>query len=581
MRPLSRTAAGGAGRRLSGRSAAKDFISFIDFPRELCYDREKQSNRKEGLVLKHSAAHKGSFLEGAFILTVSTAFVKLAGLFFTFPIAHILGDEGMGVFYSAYDIYNMFAVLASAGLPVAVSRMISETLVDDNHDEAERIYQIAVRLFTAIGAFVAAFMFFFGDWLAARIGNPDAGLSIRVLAVTAFCAFVMSALRGYFQGHSIMTHTAISQVIEAFVKLFLGIALAVVAVKSGGGDSAASAAAITGVSVGAGLAVVFLLFRKRGFDKTVALTGKPVRSSTAIIKELFRIAIPVSLGASVMSVVNVIDNFIIMHLLQEGIRLGPVTLPGLDFGYVAAKGLNGVFGNAKKVFNFPSAFIVPFTVSILPVLTAAYTAKDRDGVRKNLTNCFKYSLMLALPAGVGMFILAHPIFKILYPSGNAEEGVPMLATFGVAVILYAVVSITGAILQAFGRVNLPLVSLTVGGIVKCVLTTVLVSIPALNIKGAPVATCCCYVVMIVMNLFFLRAYMKGCAGPILLNLLKTTGAAVLMGAAAHFLAIPLEALLGVRIGGLAAIALAGCVYVALIFLFRVVTLSELKTIRRR
>ena len=487
----------------------------------------------------------------------------------------------MGVFYSAYDIYNMFAVLASAGLPVAVSRMISETLVDDNHDEAERIYQIAVRLFTVIGAFIAAFMFLFGDWLAARIGNPDAGLSIKVLSVTAFCSFVMSALRGYFQGHSIMTHTAISQVIEAFVKLFLGIALAVVVVRAGGGDSPASAAAITGVSVGAGLAVVFLLFRKRGFDKSVTLSGKPVRSNTAIIKELFRIAIPVSLGASVMSVVNVIDNFIIMHLLQEGIHFGPAALPGLDFGYETAKGLNGVFGNAKKVFNFPSAFIVPFTVSILPVLTAAYTAKDREGVRKNLTNCFKYSLMLALPAGVGMFILAHPIFKILYPAGNAEEGVPMLATFGIAVILYAVVSITGAILQAFGKVNLPLVSLTVGGIVKCVLTTVLVSIPALNIKGAPIATCCCYVVMITMNLIFLREYMKGCAGPILLNVLKTTGAAVIMGAAAYFLAIPLEGFLGVRIGGLVAIAAAACVYGVLVFLFRVVTLDELKNMRKR
>jgi stage V sporulation protein B len=487
----------------------------------------------------------------------------------------------MGVFYSAYDIYNMFAVLASAGLPVAVSRMISETLVDDNHDEAERIYQIAVRLFTVIGAVIASFMFVFGDWLAARIGNPDAGLSIRVLAVTAFCAFVMSALRGYFQGHSIMTHTAISQVIEAFVKLLLGIALALVVVKAGASDSTASAAAITGVSVGAGLAVVFLLFRKRGFDKTVTLTGKPVRSNTAIIKELFRIAIPVSLGASVMSVVNVIDNFIIMHLLQEGIRIGPATLPGLNFGYAAAKGLNGVFGNAKKVFNFPSAFIVPFTVSILPVLTAAYTAKDREGVRKNLTNCFKYSLMLALPAGVGMFVLAHPIFKILYPAGNADEGVPMLATFGIAVILYAVVSITGAILQAFGRVNLPLVSLTVGGVVKCVLTTVLVSVPSLNIKGAPIATCCCYVVMIAMNLFFLREYMKGCAKPILVNVLKTTGAAVLMGAAAYFLAIPLEKFIGVRIGGLLAIAAAGCVYLALVFLFRIVTVEELKSMRRR
>ena len=157
----------------------------------------------------------------------------------------------------------------------------------------------------------------------------------------------------------------------------------------------------------------------------------------------------------------------------------------------------------------------------------------------------------------------------------------MLATFGIAVILYAVVSITGAILQAFGKVNLPLVSLTVGGIIKCVLTTVLVSVPALNIKGAPIATCVCYVVMITMNLIFLRDYMKGCAAPILGNVAKTAAAAVIMGAAAYFVNIPLGRLLGVRIGGLVSIAAAGCVYLALVFLFRVVTLCELKNMRRR
>ena len=486
----------------------------------------------------------------------------------------------MGVFYSAYDIYNMFAVLASAGLPVAVSRMISETLVSGNTDEAERIYTIAVRLFTAIGAGIAGFMFLFGNWLAAKIGNPDAGLSIRVLAVTAFCAFVMSALRGYFQGHSVMIYTAVSQVIEAVVKLVLGIALAIVVTRAGFGDSASSASAITGVSVGAALAVVYLLFRKRAYDKQVVPAGLAVRSNGAIVKELFRIAIPVSLGASVMSVVNVIDNFVIMHLLQEGITLGPLNLPGLAYGYEAAKSLNGVFGNAKKVFNFPSAFIVPFTVSILPVLTAAYTARDQEGVRKNMTNCFKFALLLALPAGVGMFVLARPIFRILYPLGNAEEGAPMLATFGIAVILYAVVSITGAILQAFGKVNLPLCSLTVGGVIKCILTTVLVSIPALNIKGAPIATCVCYVVMIAMNLFFLRHYLRGCAGPILWSVVRTVFAALVMGGAAYLFILPLEKLLGTRLGGLVSIAGAGCVYLGLIFVLKIVTPAELKSVRR-
>ena len=175
---------------------------------------------------------KGSFLESAFILTVSTAFVKLAGLLFTIPISNMLGGEGMGYFYAAYDIYNMLAVLASAGLPVAVSRMISETLVAGNTDEAERIYKVSTRIFTIIGAVIAFAMFFGADVFAAIIKSPNSGMSIRVLAVTAFCAFVMSSLRGYFQGHSIMTYTAVSQVIEALSKLILGCALAYVLLRT-------------------------------------------------------------------------------------------------------------------------------------------------------------------------------------------------------------------------------------------------------------------------------------------------------------------------------------------------------------
>ena len=124
-------------------------------------------------------------------------------------------------------------------------------------------------------------------------------------------------------------------------------------------------------------------------------------------------------------------------------------------------------------------------------------------------------------------------------------------------------------------------SLTAGGVIKCVLTTVLVSMPALNIKGAPIATCVCYVVMIAMNLIFLRPYMKGCARSILVNVAKTAAAAILMGGAAYLLAIPLESALGLKLGGMLAIVLAAAVYAVLIFVFKVVTVDELKSIRRR
>ncbi len=491
---------------------------------------------------------------------------------FTIPIANMLHGDGMGYFYAAYDIYNMLAVLASAGLPVAVSRMVSETLVSGNNAEAERIYKVSVRIFTVIGAVIAGVMFFGADILASLIKNPNAGMSIRALSITAFCAFLMSALRGYFQGHSIMKYTAVSQVIEAFSKLILGCLLAYVLLKSEYEYVGGSAGAILGVSIGATIATFYLLVQKKRMESVIPKCDLPVRTDRKIICELFRIAIPVSLGASVMSLVNLIDTTVIMRILQDG----------LGYTYERANWLYGVFGNAKKIFNFPSAFIVPFSVSILPVLTSAFTSHDREGVRSNMITCFKYALLLALPAGVGISVLSSPIMHIIYfnTPEEAAKGAPMLAIFGIAVILYSIVSISGAILQSFGHVNLPLISLTVGGALKCILNAVLVGLESVNIMGAPVATVICYVVMIAMNLVFLRKYLVGCR-VIIWNTAKTAAASLVMGAFAYFSYGLLSDLLGVRKGGLLAICLSVFIYASMILLLKVVTVGEFKSILKR
>ncbi len=541
-------------------------MSYIDF------NVKKVSFLKTSSPTPANSTRRGSFLQGAFILTISTAFVKLAGLLFTIPIANMLGGEGMGYFYSAYEIYNVLVVLASAGLPVAVSRMVSATLVTGNTAEADRVYVLSARIFTILGALIAAVMFFGADILAELIKNPGAGLSIRALSVTAFCAFVMSALRGYFQGHSIMIHTAVSQVIEAFAKLFFGCALAFVLLKTEYEYVGGSAGAILGVSLGAVLAVVYLTVFKKRMDRDKSVCELPVREDKTLIKELFRIAIPVSLGASVMSVVNLIDLAVIMRVLQDN----------LGYTYEKANWLYGVFGDAKKIFNLPSAFIVPFSVSILPVLTAAFTKKDREGVQTNMVTCFKYALLLALPAGVGITVLAEPIMHIIYFNipEEAAAGTPLLAVFGIAVILYAVVSISGAILQSFGLVNLPLISLTVGGILKCVLNAVLVGVESINIMGAPIATCLCYIVMITMNLVFLRKFLTGCQA-ILWNTVKTLAASLVMGGFAYGAYAVLSGLLGVRVGGMVSILGAVVVYAVLVIVLKIVTVKELKSMLRR
>ncbi|MBE6541939.1 MAG: hypothetical protein E7672_05785 [Ruminococcaceae bacterium] len=323
---------------------------------------------------------------------------------------------------------------------------------------------------------------------------------------------------------------------------------------------------------GAVIAVIYLIAVRKKYTKAYVPCGMTVRPTKAIVKELFRIAIPVSLGASVMSLVNLVDTAVILRVLQNT----------LGYSYENANWLYGVLGNAKKIFNFPSAFIVPFTVSILPVLTAAYTAKDKDGVVKNMTSCFKYALLLALPAGVGIFVLAEPIMNIIYfnTPEEAAAGTPLLAIYGIAVILYSIVSISGSILQSFGLVNRPLISLCVGGVVKCVLNAVLVGFEEINIMGAPIATVACYIVMIAMNMIFLRRHLEGC-GEIVKNTIKTVIAAAIMGGVTYLVYLPVSAAAGVKMGGLVSIAAAVAIYAVLVLVLKIVTKSELKSMLRR
>lgn len=163
---------------------------------------------------------------------------------------------------------------------------------------------------------------------------------------------------------------------------------------------------------------------------------------------------------------------------------------------------------------------------------------------------------------------------------EADAGAPLLAVFGIAVILYAVVSISGSVLQSFGQVNKPLISLCVGGVIKCGLNAFLVGFEDINIMGAPIATCVCYVVMIAMNITFLKEYLVGC-GAIFKNTAKIAVASLIMGVFAYIIYSPISGMLGVKMGGLVAIVLAALLYAVLVMLFKIVTINEIKSVIKR
>lgn len=268
--------------------------------------------------------NKRSFMKGAAILSASTLIVKLLGLLFSIPLANFVAPEGMSHFYIAYNIFGLFLMLSTAGLPVAVSRMVGTAYAQGRRREADRVFSVAFWLFFLLGLFGCLVMFFGADQIAQWYSSPDSNYAIMALAPTLFFISLESSLRGYFQGRSNMVPTATSQIIEAVTKVIIGVGLAFYIIQnvSEDPDRWAAVGAIVGVSISAALGAMYLL----GFkavqsrrDKKEAWAEEPILTSRKqMLMNLIRFAVPITIGSCFLSLLDTVDGAILLQRLQDG-----------------------------------------------------------------------------------------------------------------------------------------------------------------------------------------------------------------------------------------------------------------------
>lgn len=455
------------------------------------------------------AIKKQSFMEGAAVLVVAHLVVKIIGACFKIPLANILHETGMAYFSRAYNLYAAIFVMATAGLPVAVSKMVSESLAKQNFAESKKILHSAVLLLTIIGAIGTAILFFGADLFCS--GSPGSYLSIVTISPALLFIAILSAFRGYFQGHSNMIPTAYSEVIEAVSKLVIGLlgAYFFMSVSS----EVAAAGAISGVTIGGLLALLFLVFFyfKNG-TQTHLTDATKSRSKSKIIGQLLLIAVPITIGAAVMSLTNVIDTFMINFRLSAisvdesifktlteffGINTENVAI-GKNITSVAADVIYGSYsGYAMSLFNLPPSIVTSISMSIVPAISAALATKDQKQSKLLTESSIRITTLFALPCAIGMSVLSSPILISLYNNARAEN---TLALLSLSIIFVCIVSVTTAILQASGKVFIPVVHMLIGGVVKAISNYILIAIPALNIGGAPISTFLCYFVIAALNI---------------------------------------------------------------------------------
>ena len=422
---------------------------------------------------------KKTFVAGALLLGAAGVIVKLIGLFFRVPLTNIIGRAGMGYYQMAYPIYAAILAISTSGLPTAISRMISERRSVGKYYEAYRVFRVSFYVMLTLGVVTSVGLFVFAPMIARIQETPDAVYSHRAMALALLLCPILSCYRGFFQGHRNMVPTAVSQVVEQVFRAIVGLSLAAILLKvdlphaAAGGNFGASAGALFGL-----IAILFLFQKNRGkMMAEIRISGKTIEQSTAgITRELIVIALPITIGACIMPIVNGIDTLMVVDRLET-----------LGIAEESARELfSELSAMALPIANMPQIFTQAVVQSLVPVISDAFKRDDMDFVRYNANLGLRYAFLVALPCACGMAVLSRPIMQLFYPT--QMEGVPnaavCLCIYSVSLVCLASNQALSAVLQGIGKQNIPLWSLVTGAAVKVAVTFVLLGVSGIHVRGA-------------------------------------------------------------------------------------------------
>ena len=522
--------------------------------------------RQDQAPRRMAAAKPNTFFGGAAILAMGILVVKVIGLFYKIPLVNIIGSEGSADFNNAYNIYSVLLTISTAGLPVAVSKMVSEANALGRQNQVHKVFRLSLAAFLTLGVVSFLIMYFGSEQLAGMMHDSLAAAGIRALAPAVICVGCLSAFRGYAQGHGNMTPTAVSQILEALCKLVIGLGLAYWLVRAGQPSHVAAAGAITGVTVGTILALASLIFN---FVSTRMRDEKDTQdapdSARRILSTLMKIAIPITISSSMVGIVTVIDSALVQGQIQKVLISDPdswaLYQQVVDFAPLEAardawqqavssgaaaeavsqlygavelaaenisRSLYGNYSGALTIYNLPLSLMAAITASVIAAVSAALARRDRRGAARITGSALRITALLAFPMGVGLFVLGTPIIRLIFPELDASVAGPLLSTLGIASIFVCLMLVCNSVLQAHGFINLPVVIMALGGVVKIVTNYNLVAVPTIGISGAPVGNVLCFGLCMVLDLVVIARVIHG--RPDYLPLLaKPAAAAGVMG----------------------------------------------------
>ena len=534
-------------------------------------DQERNNGTNENSEVL-SRQNSALLLKGATILVIAGIVSKIFGAIFRIPLTNMIGAKGQAYYSAAYAVYNFLFVIATAGFPVAISRMVSSRIAEGDFINAHKSYKLAMKVSWALG--IASFMImFFGAGAIARFySNPGSELSMKAVAVALLFTPLIASMRGYYQGRQNMKPTAITEVVEQMGRVIVGLALAYAFYKTSLTRAAAGATFGASAGVMTALLVMAVIYRRDRKTRETLLGSSIVReeSDRTRLKELFRFLIPVTIGSAVMPIMFNIDAAIIVRRLIA---------TGWDRSM--AEDLYGLMGGyCDPIINMPGIFIDAICISLMPAVTTAFTLKIKKDLDGHIKTGLKTMMIIAYPCTVGLIVLARPILTMLFykKMDEAIMAVPTMQILALTIVTLAIMRTFSTSLQGIGKMMLPVWNLFIGALVKAVVSYILIGIPAININGAAAGSVIAYITAGILNYRALRKYADVSIDAKSVFILPLI-AALIMGAATFvsyrlmFMATGSNAL-----STLVSIMISVAVYFVTVFKIKAVTRDEIELI---
>lgn len=432
-------------------------------------------------------------VKGTLILSIATLFTKVIGSLFWAPFQNIAGDETVGLYRASFPFYSILLMVASAGIPITVSKFVAERLSRGDWMGARRVLKAASLTLTISGLCVFSLLFFGAEWIShVLLKNPPTKASLQMLAFAILIVPVMGVYRGYFQGHQQMMPTGVSQVVEQIIRVATVIGLTYWMVEAQFPKETVAAGATAGAFAGAIGGLLVVLWYDSRDRKAGSLSGHQHQLNEIqreplfpLAKEIIRFAIPISLASLVLPLIGLMDSISVPRLLM-----------GLGFNHSQTNTLFGIYSRGEPFVNVISTFSSSLTLALIPAISAHVAKKEYQAVERKISQAWLMTLVIGLPASVGLAILARPLNIMMYKDA---AGTTTLAVLAFSAIFSTLAVTSSGILQGLGYNKIPVRHLFIGALVK--VAGNLVFIPLFSIAGSALAMVIAYMVVCILNMW--------------------------------------------------------------------------------